>query len=74
MNIDLNNLVKVFVYRDIKKLYLSFLYILEDLRNDNKISIEEFNKLRKRVLDYGNDCSRNIEEQINSFDFKLKDK
>jgi hypothetical protein len=74
MNIDLNNLIRTFIYRDVKKLYLGFLYILEDLRNDKKISEEEFSKLRKRVLDYGNDCSRNIEEQVNSFDFILKDK
>jgi len=33
MNIDLNELVKGFVYRDVKKLYLGFLYALEDLKS-----------------------------------------
>lgn len=74
MNIDLNDLVKGFIYRDVKKLYLSFLYSLEDLKSQDKISDEEFQRMRKRVLDYGNNCYRNIEEELNNFDFKLKEK
>jgi hypothetical protein len=73
MNMDLNNLVKGLVYRDIKKLYLSFLYALEDLKNQDKITDEEFQRMRKRVLDYGNNCYRNIEEELDNFDFKLKE-
>jgi hypothetical protein len=72
MNMDLNNLVKGLVYRDVKKLYLSFLYTLEDLKNQDKITDEEFQRMRKRVLDYGNNCYRNIEEELDNFDFKLK--
>jgi ferredoxin-fold anticodon binding domain-containing protein len=72
MNIDLNELVKGLVYRDVKKLYLSFLYTLEDLKSQDKITEDEFQRLRKRVLDYGNNCYRNIEEELNNFDFKLK--
>lgn len=74
MNIDLNDLVNGFVYRDVKKLYLSFLYTLEDLLSQDKISNEEFQRLRKRVLDHGNNCYRNIEEELNNFDFKLREK
>jgi hypothetical protein len=74
MNIDLNDLIKGFLYRDIKKLYLSFLYTLEDLRDQNKINEEEFQRMRKRVLDHGNNCYRNIEEELDNFDFKLKEK
>ena len=74
MNIDLNELVKGLVYRDVKKLYLGFLYALEDLQGQDKITQDEFQRLRKRVLDYGNNCYRNIEEELNNFDFKLKDK
>ena len=74
MKIDLNDLVKGLVYRDIKKLYLSFLYSLEDLKSQNKISDDEFQRMRKRVLDYGNNCYRNIEEELDNFDFKLKEK
>lgn len=74
MNIDLNDLVKGFVYRDVKKLYLSFLYTLEDLKSQDKINDDEFQRMRKRVLDYGNNCYRNIEQELDNFDFKLKDK
>ena len=74
MNIDLNELVKGLVYRDVKKLYLGFLYALEDLQGQDKITEEEFQRLRKRVLDYGNNCYRNIVEELNNFDFKLKEK
>ena len=74
MNIDLNDLVKGFVYRDVKKLYLSFLYALEDLKTQDKITEDEFQRMRKRVLDYGNNCYRNIEEELDNFDFKLKEK
>ena len=74
MKIDLNDLIKGLVYRDVKKLYLSFLYTLEDLQNQDKITNDEFQRMRKRVLDYGNNCYRNIEEELDSFDFKLKEK
>lgn len=74
MKIDLNDLIKGLVYRDIKKLYLSFLYILEDLKSQDKITDEDFQRMRKRVLDYGNNCYRNIEEELDNFDFKLKEK
>ncbi len=74
MKIDLNDLLKGLVYRDVKKLYLSFLYSLEDLKSQDKISDDEFQRMRKRVLDYGNNCYRNIEEELDNFDFKLKEK
>jgi ferredoxin-fold anticodon binding domain-containing protein len=72
MNIDLNDFVKGLLYKEVKKLYLSFLYTLEDLKSQDKITEDEFQRMRKRVLDYGNNCSRNIEEELDNFDFKLK--
>jgi hypothetical protein len=74
MDIKLNEFVNGLIFRDVKKLYLSFLYILEDLKNEDQITEEEFQRLRKRVLDYGNNCYRNIEDQLNSFDFNLTQK
>lgn len=74
MDINIDNFVKSLIYKEIKKLYLSFLYCIEDLKSDNKINEEEFQRLRKRVLDHGNNCHRNIEEQLNNFDFTLKGK
>lgn len=72
MNIDLNDFVKGLLYKEVKKLYLSFLYTLEDLKSQDKITEDEFQRMRKRVLDYGNNCYRNMEEELNNFDFKLK--
>jgi ferredoxin-fold anticodon binding domain-containing protein len=74
MNINLNDFVNGLLYKEVKKLYLSFLYTLEDLRSQDKITEDEFQRMRKRVLDYGNNCYRNIEEEINNFDFNLKNK
>lgn len=74
MDLDLNKFVSGLIARDVKKLYLSFLYLIEDLKNEDKITEEEFQRLRKRVLDYGNNCYRNIDEQLNSFDFTLTQK
>lgn len=72
MDINIDNFVKGLIYKEVKKLYLSFLYSLEDLEDNNKITEDEFHRLRKRVLDHGNNCYRNIEEELNNFDFKLK--
>jgi ferredoxin-fold anticodon binding domain-containing protein len=72
MNINLSDFIQGIISREVKKLYLTFLYTLEDLREKNQISEDEFQRLRKRVLDYGNNCYRNIDEQLNNFDFSLK--
>lgn len=74
MDIDLNKFVLVSINKEVKKLYLSFLYLIEDLKLNHKITEEEFTLLRKRILDYGNNCYRNIEDQLNTFDFKLNKK
>jgi hypothetical protein len=74
MEIDLNKFILNYIHRDIKKLYLDFLYIVEDLRKQEKITESEFSFLRKRILDSGNDCSRDIENQLNNLDIKLIDK
>lgn len=74
MDIDLNKFVLASTAKEVKKLYLSFLYLIEDLKLNNKITDEEFTLLRKRILDYGNNCYRNIEDNLNTFDFKLNKK
>jgi hypothetical protein len=74
MNVDINNFVVAAVTGEIKKLYLSFLYSSEDLVKSDKLSEEDYQWLRKRILDYGNNSIRNIETQLNSFDFSFKQK
>lgn len=60
------------IRRDVRNLYINFLFILEDLRDEKVITIEEYNGLRKRVLDFGNSTIRGLEEQIQIFDIRLK--
>lgn len=74
MNVDINNFVIAAVTNEIKKLYLSFLYCSEDLVKTGKLSEQDYQWLRKRILDYGNNSIRNIDTQLNSFDFSFKNK
>jgi len=61
------------INRKVKNLYKNFLFILEDLKDeDYNIDEETYQKLRKRVLDYGNDTTREIEDYLNNFDIKLR--
>jgi hypothetical protein len=71
MELDLNSFISGYIQKEVKKLYTSYLYSIEDLKNDGVISEETFVKIRKRILDYGNDCSRNIQEQLECLDFKI---
>ena len=60
------------INRKVKNLYKNFLFILEDLKDeDYNIDEETYQKLRKRVLDHGNDTSREIEDYLNNFNIKL---
>lgn len=59
--------------RKITNLYKQCLFILEDSVNSNyNINNETYQKFRKRILDHGNDTIREIEEELEKFDFKLK--
>lgn len=60
------------VNRKVTNLYKNFLFMVEDLYNSKEISEESFQRVRKRVLDYGNDTIREIEENMENFEFKLK--
>jgi hypothetical protein len=53
--------------RKITTLFKNFFFLLEDLNLED----EKYQKLRKRVLDYGNDTIREIEEDINKFDIHI---
>lgn len=61
------------VRRKVTNLYKQFLFLLEDLRSEGyNIPEESYQKTRKRVLDYGNDAIREIEENLKNFEIKLK--
>ena len=72
MKVEINNFVIGAVSNEVKKLYLSVLYSAEDLNRQGKIDDEDFQFLRKRILDYGNNAIRNLELQLDNFDFTFK--
>jgi len=60
------------IRRKITNLFKNFFIILEDISKDNpSISQEKYNQLRKRVLDYGNDTIRELEEDLKQFKINL---
>lgn len=60
--------------RKITNLYKQFLFILEDVGHSKyNISDESYQKYRKRILDAGNDTIRELEEDLNKLDFKIKE-
>jgi hypothetical protein len=64
--------IKFQLRRKITNLFKNFFFILEDIASDNKsISNEKYQQIRKRVLDYGNDTIREIEEDIDKFNISL---
>ena len=60
------------VNRKVTNLYKNFLFMVEDLYNNREIDEETFQRIRKRILDYGNDTIREIEENLDNFDIELK--
>jgi hypothetical protein len=53
--------------RQVVNLYKNFLILLEDLKEDGyNINDEKYQRLRKKILDSGNDSIRNFEEDLNN--------
>ena len=61
------------IQRKITILFTSFLNQIEDLKADG-LNIPEvrYQRLRKRVLDSGNDCMRDLESTLDKFDISFK--
>ncbi len=72
MEINFNKLLQDKVIKDIKLLYIHFIYVLEDMVADGRMSDEEFQRQRKRTLDNGNGAIRSINAQIDEFEIKLR--
>ena len=75
MDINNDKLREIIIYqhhRAITTLYKNFLTILEDIRN-SRYTIDEntYNNLRKRILDSGNNTSRELEDLLLKLDFTL---
>lgn len=74
MNFNIQNFIKGFIKRSITRLFLSFIYMLEDFVADGRLTEDEFQRLRKRILDKGNNCIRDIDTELENFDFLFKNK
>jgi hypothetical protein len=55
------------IRRKIINLYKNFFFILEDI----DLTEAQHQKIRKRILDLGNDTIREIEEDVSKFDITL---
>ena len=61
------------VRRKITNIYKNFFFIIEDLQdNGYNLNDETYTKIRKRILDHANDAIRELEEQFQALDIKLK--
>ena len=69
---ELEEFVKFQINRKVINLYKNFFVILEDLQENGflKVSSGSYNRIRKKILDGGNDCIREIEEYLE----KIKEK
>jgi len=69
MDIKMKEFVLFQNRRKVINLYKNFLILLEDLKEDGyNISDDKYQRLRKRVLDAGNDAIRQFEEELNNID------
>ena len=49
----------------------SFLFLLEDLKG-HPVTEEKYQRIRKRILDMGNDSIREFEEHLQSFNINIR--
>tara|TARA_R100000005_G_C4986053_1_gene194389 strand:+ start:280 stop:546 length:267 start_codon:yes stop_codon:yes gene_type:complete len=73
---SLEEFVKFQINRKVINLYKSFFVILEDLQAEGflKMSSGSYNRIRKKILDGGNDCIREVEEYLEKLDISIKNK
>lgn len=53
--------------RNYSSFYKNVLFMFEDLRDKDKITNDEYQRLRKRILDLGNDSSRQLKDYSEIF-------
>ena len=75
-NNKLEEFVKFQINRKVINLYKTFFIILEDLQEQGFLNMSSatYNRIRKKILDGGNDCIREIEDYLEKLDVSLKDK
>lgn len=86
-----NNLITIQTYKEVTRLYKTFLELIEDIRGDhilmmNKISEkygpdeaknidyftkEKYEQIRKKILDSGNETTRQLISFLDFYDFQV---
>ena len=76
MREDCSEFVRFQITRKVTGLYKQFLFILEAVKDDNanKIADKSYQRARKRILDFGNDTIREMEEDFSKLKITLKEK
>jgi len=67
-----SKITQAIIDNQIKQLYKSFLIELEDLVSEYEIDEEIFTKYRKKILDSGNDCVREVNRNLSVVIMKFK--
>ena len=76
MREDCSEFVRFQITRKVTGPYKQFLFILEDVKDDNanKIDDKSYQRARKTILDFGNDTIREMEEDFSKLKITLKEK
>ena len=76
MNLDTEKIKELALFqikRKITNIYKNFFFILEDLSDSRyNINDDNYQKIRKRILDNANDAIREIEDYFNNLNISLK--
>ena len=76
MNLDTEKIKELALFqikRKITNIYKNFFFILEDLSDSGyNINDDNYQKIRKRILDNANDAIREIEDYFNNLNISLK--
>ena len=73
MENPITELIQFQINRNVRTLFKRYLILLEDLRDEGvRIPDDKFQKARKRILDAGNDCLRELESILEKVDVTLK--
>lgn len=70
MNISPREYLEFKSRQHVSQLFKSLLFILEDLKESNRINEAEYAYVRKRILDVGNDKIREFKEELDKFEIK----
>ena len=66
-----NNLILIQISKELTRLYKSFLQDLEHLKSTSKLSQDEYEALRSKTLDNGNESIRQLISFLDFFDFTV---